>query len=117
MAAVKILGIPRQKFPHDGGYAVLAALEKDVYVVIHEDPGIDGTVALCNILPESFKKTGFILIIAEYGGLVDSSHHDVVQGAGDVESGLAGHGVIVLKKEGIVKLIDRSVSTSPVALY
>ncbi len=42
MAAVVVLGIPGELFSHDGGDAVLAALEKYMNVVIHEDPGING---------------------------------------------------------------------------
>jgi hypothetical protein len=34
-------------------------------VVVHEDPGVDGTFLLKNVLPEAFKKSGFVLAIAE----------------------------------------------------
>jgi hypothetical protein len=54
MAAVVILGIPSELFSHDSGDAVLAALKKNVDMVVHEDPGIDGTFPLKNVLSEAF---------------------------------------------------------------
>ena len=54
VAAVVVLGIPREQFSHDGGDALLAALKKNVSMVVNEDPGIDGTFSLKNVLPEAF---------------------------------------------------------------
>ncbi len=64
-------------------------------MVVHEDPGIDGTFSVCNVLPKPLKKLRLVLIVVKYVGLVDSAHHDMVQGSGDVESRLAGHEVIL----------------------
>jgi hypothetical protein len=50
MEAIKILGIPRQKFSHDRGNALPAALKQDVHVIAHEDPGVDRALALSYIL-------------------------------------------------------------------
>jgi hypothetical protein len=74
-------------------------------VVVHEDPGIDGTFPFYHILPEAFEKERFILSVVEYVSFVDSPHHDVVQGSGYVQSRLAWHGMIVLKRAGFVNLI------------
>jgi hypothetical protein len=60
--------------------------------------GIDGAFPLKNVLSEAFEKAGLVLIIVEYVRLVDSPHHDVVQGSGYVESRLAWHRVIPLKR-------------------
>ena len=107
VAAVVVLGIPREQFSHDGGDALLAALKKNVNVVIHEDPGIDGTFSVDNVLSESFKEPRLVLIVFEYLSLVDSPHHDMVQGSGYVQSRLAWHGVILLNMAWFVKLIAR----------
>ena len=104
MAAVVILGIPRELFSHDSGDAVFAALKKKMNVVVHEDPGIDGTFPLDNILSEAFEKARLVLIVVKDVGFVDAPHHDMVQGSRYVESRLAWHGVILLKGAGFVKL-------------
>ena len=83
---------------------MFAALKKNMNVVVHEDPGIDRTFSLDNVLSEAFEKTRLVLIVVEYVGFVDSPHHDVVQGSGYVQSRLAWHGMILLKRAGFVKL-------------
>ena len=45
MAAIIILGIPRQKFSHYIGYASFAALDKKMQMIVHDDPGIYETFA------------------------------------------------------------------------
>ena len=42
---------------------MLAALKKKMDVVIHEDPGINRTFSLDNILSESFEKARLVLIV------------------------------------------------------
>jgi hypothetical protein len=76
-----------------------------MYVVVHKDPGIDGTFSLNNILAEALKKARFVFIVVKYVGLVDAPHHDMVQGSGYVQSRLSWHGGIVLQGGGFVKLI------------
>jgi hypothetical protein len=66
MAAVIVLGVPREELPHDGGDAVRAALKKNVDMVVHEDPGINGTVPLGDVLAEALQEPGFVLIVVEY---------------------------------------------------
>ena len=84
MAAVKVLGVPGKKLSHDGGYALPPAFEKQMDVVIHENPGVDRTVALNYLAAEAIQKFPFILVILEDGGFIDSPYHDVVQGSGYV---------------------------------
>jgi len=107
VAAVVVLGVPGELFSHDGGDAVFAAFEKNMDVVVHEDPGIDGAFPFHYVLTEAFEKARLVLIVVEYVCLVDSPHHDMVQGSEDIESRLAGHGVIVVMRAGFVKLIVR----------
>ena len=64
----------------------------------HEDPGVDETFPVGNVLPEALKEPRLVLIIVEYLRLVDSSHHDMVQGSGYVQSRLTWHEVILLKR-------------------
>jgi hypothetical protein len=113
MAAVVVLSIPREELSHNSGDAVIAALEKNMNVVVHEDPGVHRTFTLDYILSESLQKARLVLIVVEYVGLVDSPHHDMVQGSGYVQSCLAWHGMIVLKRRRFVKLLAILVSTSP----
>jgi len=98
MTAVVVLCVPGEQFSHNCGDAVLATLEKDMNMVVHEDPGINRAFPLYYILSESFKKLRLVLIVVEYVGLVDSPHHDMVQGPRYIQSRLAWHGTIVLKR-------------------
>lgn len=83
-------------------------------MVVHEDPGIDGAFPLGNVLFEALQKACLILSIVEYVGFVDSPHHDMVQGAGNIQSCLAWHGVIVWDLAMAVNIIVSHVSTSPI---
>jgi hypothetical protein len=98
VAAVVVLGVPGKLFSHDGGDPVLAALKKNMYMVVHEDPGIDGTFSLYYILSEAFQKARLVFIVVEYAGFIDSPHHDMVQSSRYVQSRLAWHEMIVLKR-------------------
>jgi hypothetical protein len=53
-------------------------------MVVHEDPGVDGTFGVLDVLAQALKEPGFVLCIAEDVRLVDPPDHDVVQGAGDI---------------------------------
>jgi|APIni6443716594_1056825.scaffolds.fasta_scaffold3005334_1 hypothetical protein len=53
-------------------------------MVVHEDPVLDGTFCLLNVLSEAFKKPGFILCVAENIRCVDSPEYDIVEGAGNI---------------------------------
>mgnify|MGYP001585173862 CR=1 FL=1 len=88
-----------------------ATLEEDMYMVVHEDPGIDRTFTFYYVLSETFEKSRLVLIVVEYVGLVDSPQHDMVQGSGYVQSRLAWHEMIVLKRGSFVKLIAIRIST------
>jgi len=113
VAAIEIQGVPGEKFSHDGGDAGFAALEKDVDVIVHKDPGVDRAFPLQNGLAESFEEPGFVFVVSEDVRLVDPPDHDVMQGAGDVQSCLAGHGRILTKTVLIVKLKALYEPTSP----
>jgi len=84
MAAVEVLGVPREELSHDGGNPVLSALEENMDVVIHKDPGVDGAFAFADGLAETLQEAGLILAVSENGALVDPPHHDMMQGAGDI---------------------------------
>jgi hypothetical protein len=47
-------------------------------VIVHKDPGIDGTFAIVDCLPEALKETHPVVVVLENYGFVDASHHDVV---------------------------------------
>ena len=65
MAAVKILSIPSEKLPHNGGNPLLAAFEEEMNVIVHKHPGIDGAFSFDDVLAEPFKEQGFVLVIFE----------------------------------------------------
>ncbi|HWR72417.1 MAG TPA: hypothetical protein VN604_04570 [Nitrospirota bacterium] len=67
-------------------------------VIAHQNPGVDGALSLAYIQTKSLKEKASVLIVFEYGGFVDAPHHDMVQGAGYIEAGLARHESILLKK-------------------
>ena len=80
MAVLVVLSIPREEFSHDGGDAVLADLKKNMNVVIHEEPGVNGAFPLRNVPSEGFKEPRLVLIVVEYLNFIDSPRHDMVQG-------------------------------------
>ncbi len=84
MTSVEILGIPRKELAHDAGDALLAALEENVDVIVHEDPGIDRAFPVHDVLAETLDEPGFVLIVFKYVRFIYAPHHDMVQGAGDV---------------------------------
>ena len=104
VSAVEIQGVPGEEFSHDSGDACFAALEQDVDMVVHERPGVDCAFAFSDGLSESFEESGLVFVVAEDVGLVYPADHDVVQGAGDVQSCLAWHVGILSKTRGVVKL-------------
>jgi hypothetical protein len=92
MAAIVVLGVPREEFSHDRRYALFATLKEYMDVIAHEDPGIDPAFALSDILTQALQEFRLILFVFEDDGLIDTPHHDMMQGAGDVQAGLSWHG-------------------------
>ena len=113
VATIKIQGVPGEEFSHDRGDARLAALEKDVNMIVHKDPGIDCALPLRDGPAESFEEPGFVLIVSKDVRLVDPSYHDVVQSTWNIQSCLAWHGAILSKALCIVKLKALYEPTSP----
>jgi hypothetical protein len=71
--------------PHERPYSPFpTALKKDMSVVIHDDPCIDGSTRLGDLLTETFQEPGSIPLVLEDGRFIEPSHHDVMQGAGDI---------------------------------
>ena len=64
-------------------------------VIVHQDPGINRTLPLRYVFAQPLQKSSLVVVIHEYICFVDPAHHDVVQSAGGIESGLAWHGVII----------------------
>jgi hypothetical protein len=93
MATVKILSVPGEQLSHDGGDPVLAAPKEEMDVTVQERPGVDGAFSFDGILAEPLKEQGPVPVIPEDVGFIDPPNHDVVQGAGHVQSGSTRHGV------------------------
>ena len=85
----------------------LAAPEEEMDVIGHQIPGVDGAFSLSYIETESLKEEAPVLIVFEYVGFVDAPHHDMVQGAGYIESSLARHQSIILKKGTLSRNISK----------
>ena len=83
VTAVVVLGVPGQKLPHNGGYALLAASKKEVDVVVYEDPGVDKAMAFADVLAEAIEESDLVLVVFEDGRSIDPADHDVMQGTGD----------------------------------
>jgi hypothetical protein len=56
-----------------------AALEKNMGVIVHQHPGIDGTFSFRNLLAQMLQEIRLVFLVSEDRGPIDSSHHDVVQ--------------------------------------
>jgi hypothetical protein len=91
MAAIVVLGIPREEFSHDRGDAISTTLKQNMDMIAHESPSVIFALALCNILTEPLQKTRPVLFVFEDGSFVDAPHHDMVQSAGNVQSRLPWH--------------------------
>lgn len=95
MPSVVVLGVPGEELSHDGGRMPSLPLLKSMDVIVHEDPGIDGTLSIGDVLPQAFQETGHILIVSKDVGFVEPLHHHMVQGAGNIQSRLAGQGTFL----------------------
>jgi len=84
VSAIEVLSIPGEEFSHDGRNAFFAAFKEDVDMVVHERPCVDRAFSFFDVLAKPFEKKGSILIISEYVRFIDPSHHNVMQGTGDV---------------------------------
>ena len=84
VAAIEVLGVPRKELSHGSGNAVFPALEEDMDVIVHKDPGEDGAFAFVDGLAKTFQETGLVLIVSEYVRFVDPPQHDMMQGSGDI---------------------------------
>lgn len=94
MTAVEVLSVPREELPHNAGNAKLAALEEKVYMIVHQYPCVDRALSINDVLSKPFKKTRLVLIVFEYIGFIVPTHHNVVQGTGNVEAGLTRHDIL-----------------------
>jgi len=84
MATIKVQGMPSEKFSHNGGDARFAALEKEVDVIVHKNPGINRAFSVLDDLAESFEEARFIFFVPKDVRFVDTPYHDVVHGTGNV---------------------------------
>jgi len=106
VTVVEILRVPGEELPHNAGDAEFAALEEKVCVIVHKDPRVHGALSVHDVLAESFKKMGFVLIVLEYVCFIVPAHHDMVQGASYVEAGLARHGNVTANRTPLIKKKD-----------
>jgi hypothetical protein len=91
VTTIKIECVPGEKFAHGSGNARLTALENEVNVIVHQDPSVKNALPFRDNSTESFEKPDFVLVVSKDVRLVDAPNHDVMQGAGDIQSCLAWH--------------------------
>ena len=113
MSPIEVEGIPGEELSHDGRNAVLATLKKNMHMIAHKDPSIDTALPFSHRLTEALKKLSSVLVVLEDCGFVDTAHHNMVQGTGDVQSGLSWHGAILSKANRPVNGKARYEPTSP----
>lgn len=82
--AVKVVGVPGKEFAHYGGYALFAALEQNMHMIVHKDPSVNSAFAIAYGQAKPFEKSDFIFVVPEDICFIDPAHHDVVRGAGDI---------------------------------
>ncbi len=104
VTSVEVQGVPGEELAHESRDARLVAFEENVYVIVQQCPGIDCAFSLGQDQPESFEEPAFVFVVTENVCLVDSSNHDVVQGTGDIQAGLAWHKVMLTKALSGVKI-------------
>ena len=62
----------------------LPLLKQNMNVIVHKDPGVNSAFAFTYGLAKPFEKPCFIFVVPEDICFIDPSHHDVVQGAGNI---------------------------------
>jgi len=85
-------------------------------VIVHQHPSMNRAFTVNNDLAEAFKKSRFILVVAEDIGSVDPSHHDVMHCAGSIEACLTWHAVSLYEFLSRVDQFALKASTSPLVL-
>jgi hypothetical protein len=113
VAMVIILGVPGKEPSHDAGDALFPALKETMDMVAHQRPGVNRALTFHDRDAQAIKESGPVLIVTEYVGLADAPHHDVMQCAGDIESGLSWHGGRIGEIQSFVKFYDLLETTSP----
>jgi hypothetical protein len=63
--AVKVLGVPGEELSHDGRDAVLSALEENMDMVIHKNPGVNSAFAFVDVLAKPIEEPGLIFVVPE----------------------------------------------------
>ena len=84
MTAVKVLGIPSEKLPHNNRNALLSALEEQMNVVIHQYPSKYEAFPIEDNFTEAFQELGFVVLIFEDARSVNAPHHNVMQGTRNI---------------------------------
>jgi len=107
VAAVEILCIPRQQFPHRRCDTSLPASKQKMCMVFHERPSTHVIVAFTNDPCKAVQKSHPVVTVDKYGGLINPPHHYVVQGTGNIEAGLARHdATLVLFESGVKRVLQ-----------
>jgi hypothetical protein len=91
MALIEIDCVPGQKPAHGGRQGGGFRSEQQVKVVVEKNPGITERPTLIEQADQVGKKSLSILIISENGPTFHSTCNDVLQQAGMIDAGSAGH--------------------------
>jgi hypothetical protein len=112
MPSVVVLGVPGEKFAHYRGNSQFAALKQNVGMGVHKNPGIYGCARFCNVFTQALEKSGLVFVVRKYCGFVYPSHHDVMQGTRNIETGLSWHEATIVILLMIVKIKAHLETTS-----
>ena len=98
MAAVVAGGVPGQQTPHHGGDGNAAGAQQKMKMVGYQGPSVADGLSLFNNSAQPVEKIVPIMIVGKDVAPLDTANDDVMQSAGGVSAGLAGHegkGIIV----------------------
>jgi hypothetical protein len=84
-------GIAREETPHAAGQRAGPGPDQQVGMIREERPGVDRPGALRRQSGHAGHEVGAVRVVAEERGPLNPPHHDVMEGVGRIEAGLAGH--------------------------
>ena len=96
MPSVVENGITGKYAAHIGGQPAWPAPQKDMCVLVHEDPGVNGGLCLKGDIPHPGYKIFSVLIIIYDFFQLDAPYYDMVQSTRRIQSGSPRHGYLTL---------------------
>jgi hypothetical protein len=115
MALIKGDCISCENSSHNTSDSLDSASNQQMDVVSHKGPCVDNRFIINDSFTQSSQEISAVSIINEDILFVDSSHHNMVKGAGGVKTGMTGHTKRIEYFKASVKSYAWYATTSPIS--